>query len=460
MSYRINLTDGTLLTSIEEGTVDQSTDLKLVGRYFVGYGEIQNENFVSLLENFANNTQPAKPLKGQLWYDTETSKIKFFDGIRWRSTSNTEYSSEQPTGLSGGDFWFDEVEEQLYAYNGENFILIGPEKVGPGITRIEPLTVKATDQESYSVITGIASTKEGDDYAFVASNSEFEIDHSTSTPLTDFGKIKKGITLAGTRYTDNGISDGDYIFWGTSAVAKGLLVNSNNSETFVDANEFLINKSTEVAEFGNKIVLSSQGLQIGDSETSVYTENEHLVIQNKASNSSNILFKLPIGSLDKSILAISNSAVTPGITSLIDMGTATHKWKDVHADRFVGVSSSSQNADLAEKYTTDREYPTGTIMSISTSVLHECHAAKENETAIGVISANPAYVMNSESSGQTLALKGRVPVRITGPVNKGDSVYLLDDGIASTKESSNLIGVALESSRETRERLIECCLKI
>ena len=52
MAYVINLTNGAQLTTVEDGTIDQSTSLKLVGKNYAGYGE-PNENFVPLLENFS-----------------------------------------------------------------------------------------------------------------------------------------------------------------------------------------------------------------------------------------------------------------------------------------------------------------------------------------------------------------------------------------------------------------------
>lgn len=458
MSYRINLTNGSLLTVVEEGTIDQSTDLKLVGRYFVGYGEIQNENFVSLLENFADESEPNNPLKGQIWYDSAESKIKFFDGEKWRSAGTTESSNEQPTGLSDGDFWFDRVEEQLYAFNGENYVLIGPEKVGPGITRIEPLTVKATDQESYSVIAGVISTQTGDQYVFVSSNDEFEIDHNTTNPLGQFGEIKKGFTLAGTRYTENGISEDGYIYWGTSAVAKGLLVDIDGEDTFVDANDFLINDPDKSAEFGNSITLPESGIQLGEAPSLIYVEDDNLIVENQASEKE-IKFRLPVGNEIKNISSYNKTGLVPGEDLEYDIGTTSLRWRDVYAGKFHGVATSAQYADLAEKYTTDQHYPTGTIMSVSPSVQYDCHAAQDSETVVGVVSDKPAYVMNSESSGQAIGLKGRVPVRTVGPVNKGDNVYLFADGVGSTKKTSQLVGVALESNKKTGEKLVECVLK-
>ena len=55
MAYTINRYNGTVLTTVADGTVDTSTDLTFIGKNYAGYGEKQNENFLYLLENFANN---------------------------------------------------------------------------------------------------------------------------------------------------------------------------------------------------------------------------------------------------------------------------------------------------------------------------------------------------------------------------------------------------------------------
>lgn len=85
MAYIINRYNGTVLTSVEDGTVNQTTELKFVGKNYSGYGEIQNENFLHLLENFSNTTPPAKAISGQIWFDSSSSKLKFYDGVKWRS---------------------------------------------------------------------------------------------------------------------------------------------------------------------------------------------------------------------------------------------------------------------------------------------------------------------------------------------------------------------------------------
>mgnify|MGYP000141144196 FL=1 len=90
----------------------------------------------------------------------------------------------------------------------------------------------------------------------------------------------------------------------------------------------------------------------------------------------------------------------------------------------------------------------------------ETTAAKTSSHCIGVISAEPAYLMNSEAEGQAIGLKGRVPVRVKGTVTKGQPVYAWEDGVCSTIAATALVGIALESSEDESEKLIECVLKV
>jgi hypothetical protein len=69
-------------------------------------------------------------------------------------------------------------------------------------------------------------------------------------------------------------------------------------------------------------------------------------------------------------------------------------------------------------------------------------------------------MMNSEAEGQYIALKGRVPVRIAGPVKKGQAVYAMADGVSTTLATTALVGIALESNDSTEEKLVECVLKV
>jgi hypothetical protein len=128
------------------------------------------------------------------------------------------------------------------------------------------------------------------------------------------------------------------------------------------------------------------------------------------------------------------------------------------ATNFYGTASSAKYADLAEKYTTDQEYPIGTAMCVGGEA--ETTAAGNDCITIGVISEKPAYLMNSDSEGQAIGLKGRVPVRVKGAVRKGQAIYAWENGVCSTVATMGMVGVALESNDIEEEKLVECVLKV
>ena len=69
-------------------------------------------------------------------------------------------------------------------------------------------------------------------------------------------------------------------------------------------------------------------------------------------------------------------------------------------------------------------------------------------------------MMNSEADGQYIALKGRVPVRVKGAVKKGQAIYARENGVCSTVQTTAMVGIALVSSDDEEEKLIECVLKV
>jgi hypothetical protein len=99
---------------------------------------------------------------------------------------------------------------------------------------------------------------------------------------------------------------------------------------------------------------------------------------------------------------------------------------DIYANVLHGVATSARYADLAEKYISDNEYDEGTVVvfggtnEITTTTMYA------DTRVAGVISAKPAYLMNNDSAGQPVALRGKVPVKVTGTVKKGDLLITSD----------------------------------
>lgn len=498
MAYQIDRYNNTVLTVVEDGTIDQTTDLKFIGKNYAGYGEIQNENFLYLLENFAGANQPPKALNGQIWFDSANSKLKFYDGIKWRSTGGSEVSPTEPTGLTIGDFWWDSDNDQLFVYNGNEYILIGPQRAGEDLTQMLSISVLDINGNSKSIIAAVAS----DSIMFVISAEQFTLgslqpSNVPSNLLTKFDIIRKGVTLADTQQSKNGVTDdgndpNNTFYWGTASNSDKL----GGSP----ASDYL---KTLNPVFNSLVRFSDLGFVVGDDlDLKVYIENGNIgVIENQTGTNSIIRFKTTNSngsSIDN--ITISNTGITPSADNTYSLGTPTQKWDNVYsalftgeatkatslrvdssfrsasvnalantvavrdssgnlnANLFQGTATSARYADLAEKYTTDQDYPVGTVMAVGGK--EETRSANSSDIVIGVISEKPAYLMNSDIEGQAIGLKGRVPVRVLGPVLKGQAVYSYTNGVASTIKTTGLVGIALESNDTEGEKLVECVLKV
>lgn len=143
MTYFINKTDGTILSNVADGQVDQlSSDITLIGKNYSGFGEALNENFVKLLENFANSVRPSHPIKGQVWFDTAESKLKVYNGTSFVPVSSASVSNTRPAALGVGDLWYNNIDKQLYFFDGTNTVLVGPDySTSQGISGVKVVSI-------------------------------------------------------------------------------------------------------------------------------------------------------------------------------------------------------------------------------------------------------------------------------------------------------------------------------
>ena len=190
MAYTINKTDGTVVTTITDGTVDTSTSLQLFGKSYSGFGEGLNENLVKLLENAASTSAPTAPLRGELWFDTSTNQIKVYDGSSFKPTGGAKSQSAQPTSASAGDLFHDTDDDQLYVYTGSAWLLVGPVYTsGQTLSgwKIESIGSSGGDKVVSSMYVGNTRTA-------ILSKETF----TPSSTQTGFAEIKAGITLNST----------------------------------------------------------------------------------------------------------------------------------------------------------------------------------------------------------------------------------------------------------------------
>ena len=154
MSYIINKTDGTVLTEVVDGTIDQlTTQLTLVGKNASSYGEFLNENFVHLLENFASESSPARPITGQTWYDVTEGRLKVYDGAGFKVSGGTIVGPTIPLNLTAGDLWIDSDKRQLWFNDGTNTVLAGPiYTTQQGISGFVVEDVTDTDNILHSIV--------------------------------------------------------------------------------------------------------------------------------------------------------------------------------------------------------------------------------------------------------------------------------------------------------------------
>jgi len=189
MAYTLNRYSGQQLLVLEDGTLDASTSLGLVGRNYTGYGGIQNENFLYLLENFSNKLPPTRPLSGQLWYNSDTDKLNVFDGTNWKSAASASYGPDAPVGADG-DLWYNSTIGQLNVYASGSWHLIGPEAVtGFGDTKLSSIVVYDTSGFKHP----LAVMKVNGVVEAVFASEAFEI--NGVNPIAGFTTLSAGINV-------------------------------------------------------------------------------------------------------------------------------------------------------------------------------------------------------------------------------------------------------------------------
>lgn len=382
MAYQVDKFNGQFFVSVEDGTIDTSSDLRFVGKNYAGYGEVQNENFLHLLENFANTSAPPKQITGQIWFDSANKKLKFYDGSRWKLAGGAEVSPTAPSGLTVGDFWWDNTAKQLYAYTGTEFTLVGPESSPDlGASIIAAAVVKGTVGTAVGPHT-ILQVFTDDKVVGIYSKTAFTLDNSQN-PIEDFSVIKKGFTLA---KSQTGISTDDYVLWGTAE-------NANKLGGYT-ANEYI---RVGDSAFPGEVAFSDPGFTVGDgNDLRVRVENgDEVILENRLGNA--IIFRITVTETtdERDVLVVQSTGAVPGDDDNYTLGTPLLRWNNVYATTFTGNLTGNLTGNSTGVHTGNLLASDATVMINATTKQIGYAGANLVGTLTGSVTGSAASATNS-----------------------------------------------------------------
>lgn len=402
MAYTIVKSNGQVLTTIADGTINTtSTSLALPGRNYAGYGSYLDTNFVHAVENFANASPPSNPLQGQLWYNTNANTLCVCpaDG-----TSNANSWITLAQSGSGGTTTFGTV-------NVTGTLTAGNLSTSGNVTGLNGVFTNISASGNANIATGNITTA------------------NIGTTNTQF--ISTGANAT------NGIIQGTWT------------LNGGGTANTVAGTSLLIQN-------GN-LQIGYTGGTLGIRTDNYYYANGAIVSFAGTYNNANVFDYLTGGnSVARFAGAIAPSSVTTTTLTAganTTAGQITGNWTLTSGSRLLATY-----ADLAERFEADAYYDAGTVVELGgdkeiTSVRYEL-----SDDIFGVISDSAAYLMNSGAGDDTthppVAMTGRVPVKVTGIVKKGDRLVSAGNGIARAAKAGeatafNVIGRALENKTTT-----------
>jgi hypothetical protein len=384
--------------------------------------------------------------------------------------------------LAQGDIWIDSDTGQMYFYNGASSVLVGP-----------PSSTGTTNGFTFDTILDSGDTSQNITKLFNDGNLIAIVSEDEFTPkatLSGFATVKKGITLttaiADTKFQGTasdadalgGVAAANYLrsnandtTSGTISIANdgGLVVGSDSDMTLtVDSSGGIISNTVPNTDITFKVndggttttVMTIDGSEsrIGIGTTTPTTKLEISgtttstafagpltgnVTGNITSTGANSMTTLTMGG------NLTSKAILPDTDASYDIGTSLKGYNTVYAK-----ATSAQYADLAEIYESDAEYEAGTVVVFG-GEKEITISTVGNDTAIaGVISENPAYLMNDTANGLPVALMGKVKCKVVGHINKGDmlSAHPQHNGVAKKTfdpQVGEVIGKALQDYDST-----------
>ena len=209
---------------------------------------------------------------------------------------------------------------------------------------------------------------------------------------------------------------------------------------------------------GNTLLANSAigNLFIGPLAAVITTTNQPYIatMGNITLNNLNANANVSAGNLSVQGITVVNNSILPTSNTTVNIGSTSSWFNNIY-----GTAVHALYADLAERYTSDAQYPPGTVVVFGTDTEITASYKPNDPKVAGVVSTNPAYTMNAGVAGVDVALQGRVPCQVMGTVNRGDMMVTGPiPGVAVANNNpaiGTVIGKALENYNSDTVGLIE-----
>lgn len=437
MAFSVKNTRNTEIDTIANNVLKTTNyGIRIPGKNFSGYGEAIAQTLLHILENHAapndgndnpNPSNPAvdlsSPVDGQLWYDTSNRKLRVYDSVdaAWVVSSGAAaIGTSPPSSPAEGDLWWNTNTDvdQLFAYDGANWLLVGPSSRSGAINRTVDLVINTGGTGGLSSGDGAAPTGGTNTQAVgvLIENTLVGVWSNTAvaSPTYYYSPLNNGTTNV--RY---------YSFdpFGTSGILIGLNIGENTSNFW----------------FNGKAQSALSADQLAGSASTNFMRRD-----------------------SGSGAATSRQPATSGL----DIGASGNPWGVMYATTFNGTATAALYSDLAERYESDVVLEEGDVVRLGGAKEVTKTTSAKDEDVFGVVSTKPGLALNEAAGDQNthpyIALAGRVPVKILGPVSKGQRLVTsnipgvaMAAGLNSEINSFMVIGRALEDKNSSGVGLVE-----
>lgn len=456
-----------------------------------------SQAFKSLATMTSSASSPNNPVTGEQWWDTSNLQLKVYNGTSWTTVGPAATSSTGNTGA---------IPDTIVASSPSATYVVLKMYIDNTLVAIW------SKESSFTTgVTGFATVNPGLNLSTAISNNAFQgnataalnmIVSGTTVPASSFLRNDQSGTITGSLSLTNnsGLTFGS-ASEGTLTVSSGVVSIKNTSndkdlifslkKSSVDTNFLKGNATSGLAEMYANPTASSPGFTVatknyvdtvlgGGTGTSTFSANinpsanvtytvgnitnqwSNVISRNMFTN--NFIASNVVATVGNIATIFVDSAVEPTANTTVDLGSAT-KWFNT----FYGVSVQAQYADLAERFASDQAYPAGTVVALGGAEEITAAADALSEDVFGVISTKAAYLMNgmagTDETHPPVAVNGRVPVRVVGPVRKGQRLVAAGNGLARAGKREevsafNVIGRSLENKLDDGEGIVEAIVKL